>query len=1011
MGTPNKLGRRKDLIPIEEVAQALGITTPDGTCPFAAHDGFTVDAESNTWSCSVCGLDGNVVELAVRVLGVSQRHAKELLRAGPQALSPPSKMGPRRGQPPAVSSRQFLAPKFDPDLDDHDLLKHVVEFYHQTLVTNEEALTYLERRGLRDDSLIERFQLGLANRTIGYHIPEARRHLGGQLRSRLREIGVYRPTGREHLAGCLVIPIRHVEGHIVQLYGRRIGHGLRPSQARHLTLTSGPPNALWNVEALQADDTTVIVCEGVIDALTLVVNGFESVVSTLGPDAFIEAHVELFAEHGIERVIVAFDRDDDGEQGAQRAADLLLAHDIDPFRLVMPMGMDVSSFAKRSGNPGEALLQLVTAPRWMGEGDAPKLALPRCNQVEPEPIESADDNVDVFATDTDDDLGDVHDADLDDDEHAGHEIPALDEPALPDPEYDREQGDLTLVVDDRRWRVRGIQGNSSREVMRVNVLVTRAGFGTHVDSVDIFDSRSRKSFIAEAADELSVGDDLLRRDLGRLLLAAEDAQDLRLTESLSTEEVEQLSIKEREQAMRLLRDPRLLDRVLDDLHQLGIVGEDVNLKVAFLAATSRKLKRPLGIVIQSSSAAGKSSVMDAVLDLIPKEDRLVFSAMSAQSLYYLGGSNLKHKVLALAEDQGAKKASYSLKLLQSEGRISISSTGKDKGSGKFVAQEYVVQGPVALFITTTAIDIDNELANRCLVLCIDESPAQTAAIQRRQRHGRTLRGLLGGVDREAVLQLHRNAQRLLRPLVVTIPGVEQLGFSDLRVRARRDHAKWLGMIEAVALLHQHQRPVKTIDKSEGQVEFVEASTDDITTATELFNFIMGERIDDLPPMTQRMLLQLDELVQIEAENMGKDKSEFRFSRRLVRDRLGWGHTQSGVHLRRLADGEFIIAHPTKHGRGTVFELAYDGGVEPALEGPEITYDGEGDGAWTAHGRGMDGPWTGGVRGAASADMSADAKKKPILPGDDPQESQAGSVLDERRSRNTQTDSDVEEPAT
>ena len=997
---------------ITEIAKALGVPS-DGNCPLADHEGFQLDAKNDTWNCTTCDFEGDVLELVVGVLGVSQRHAEQLLRAGTQALSPPSKMGPKKGQAPAVTTRQLLSPTFDPDLKDHELLERVAEFYSNTLTNDgEKAIAYLERRGLRDDTIITKFKLGLSNRTMGYHIPEARRHLGARLRSRLRELGVYRSTGREHLAGSLVVPITNVEGQVIQLYGRRIGTGLRPNQARHLTLAGCAQKPLWNVDALKGNDTTIILCEAILDALTLVVNGFEAVVSVLGPNAFTDTHVELMAEHEITQVIVALDRDDDGQHGAHRAAALLRASGIEPFRLVLPIGMDVSEFARRAANPRQALLQLVKAPKWMGTGKGPQLVLPRFTTLSaPEFVEADEGTEDMFDLDlVDDDFEDVHQPDLEDDEPpAEHEIRNLDEPNLPKPEYDHEHDDLTLVIEDRRWRLRGINHNNSRQVMRVNALVTREGFGTHVDTIDIFSTRARKTFIAEAADELSLGDDLLRRDLGRLLLAAEDAQDLKLTAALSLDDREPISLKEREQAMGLLRGPNVLDRVLEDLHQIGIVGEDNNLRVAYLAATSRKLKRPLGIVIQSSSAAGKSSVMDAVLDLIPKEDRLMFSAMSAQSLYYLGGSNLKHKVLALAEEQGARKASYSLKLLQSEGRISISSTGKDKGTGRFKAQEYVVQGPVALFITTTSISLDDELANRCLVLCIDESPAQTAAIQRKQRHARTLSGLVGDDDREAILHVHRNAQRLLRPLRVAIPGVEDLSFTDLRVRARRDHAKWLGLIEASALLHQFQRVVRTIEVNDNVVEFVEANNTDITIATELFNVVMGERIDDLPPMTQRMLLQLDELVTVEAENMGKAKAEFRFSRRLVRDQLGWGHTQSGVHLRRLVEGEFLISHPTKHGRGSVFELAYDGGVDPALEGPHITYDGGMDGLSTAHGRGIDGPWTGGVRGADFSTNSRTSEDKLEPPGGDAQKSHTGRPSDEGHTRIPKTNSESKEP--
>ena len=76
--------------------------------------------------------------------------------------------------------------------------------------------------------------------------------------------------------------------------------------------------------------------------------------------------------------------------------------------------------------------------------------------------------------------------------------------------------------------------------------------------------------------------------------------------------------------------------------------------------------------------------MDAVLDLVPEEDRIHYSAMTGQSLFYLGEHDLKHKILGIAEEEGVRQASYALKLLQSQGELTIASTGKDPQTGKLV---------------------------------------------------------------------------------------------------------------------------------------------------------------------------------------------------------------------------------------------------------------------------------------------------------------------------------------
>ena len=122
--------------------------------------------------------------------------------------------------------------------------------------------------------------------------------------------------------------------------------------------------------------------------------------------------------------------------------------------------------------------------------------------------------------------------------------------------------------------------------------------------------------------------------------------------------------------------------------------------------------------------------MEAVLGFVPEEEREKYSALTGQSLFYFGeGKSLRHKILAIAEEEGAEKAGYALKLLQSEGELSIASTGKDPQTGRLVTQEYRVEGPVMIFLTTTAIEIDEELLNRCLVLTVDEGIADALWVQ------------------------------------------------------------------------------------------------------------------------------------------------------------------------------------------------------------------------------------------------------------------------------------------
>ena len=146
-----------------------------------------------------------------------------------------------------------------------------------------------------------------------------------------------------------------------------------------------------------------------------------------------------------------------------------------------------------------------------------------------------------------------------------------------------------------------------------------------------------------------------------------------------------------------------------------------------------RLSQPLAVLIQSSSAAGKTTLMDAALAFMPPEDQIKYSAMTGQSLYYMGETSLKHKILAIAEEEGVAQASYALKLLQSEGKLTLASTEKNSDSGRQQTQSYEVEGPVMMFLTTTSENPDPELQNRCITLRVNETPEQTAAIHQRQR--------------------------------------------------------------------------------------------------------------------------------------------------------------------------------------------------------------------------------------------------------------------------------------
>ena len=256
--------------------------------------------------------------------------------------------------------------------------------------------------------------------------------------------------------------------------------------------------------------------------------------------------------------------------------------------------------------------------------------------------------------------------------------------------------------------------------------------------------------------------------------------------------------------------------------------------------------------------------------------------------------------------------------------MTIASTGKDPTTGLLVTQEYRVEGPVMLFMTTTAIDLDEELMNRCLVLAVNESREQTKLIHEAQRQRETLAGMLANEDRQAILSVHRNAQGLLERLNVVNPYARQLSFLDDKTRTRRDHMKYLALIRAIALLHQHQRDIKTVEHRGQLVRYVEATAADIALANTLAREVLGRTLDELPPQTRRLLDILHVWVSSECSLKNLRRSDLRFGRRQMRAITGWGDTQTKVHLARLVELDYVIAHRVRWGAAFEYELLYDG---------------------------------------------------------------------------------------
>jgi DNA primase len=364
--------RIKREVSLVRLAEARGFELkPHGShyaihCPFHADDktpSLIITPEKNLFHCPACGAKGSPIDWVMKIEGVSMRHALELLANDLPHLSAES------SPPPKVVKRtqkQKLPSMLSASADHQTALRQVIDYYHETLKASPEALEYLERRGLKSPELIETFKLGYANRTLAYRLPPSKQQEGAEIRGRLKEIGILRESsGHEHFNGCLVAPVMDENGVITEVYGRKLlGKRLRKDCAQHLYLP-GPHEGIWNARAVKQSQE-IILCESLIDAMTFWVNGFRNVTTSYGTAGFTDELLALLVESGVEKVLIAYDRDEAGNVAAEKLAQRLNENGMDAYRVLFPKGMDANEYALQVKPAPKSLGLALRKAEWMG---------------------------------------------------------------------------------------------------------------------------------------------------------------------------------------------------------------------------------------------------------------------------------------------------------------------------------------------------------------------------------------------------------------------------------------------------------------------------------------------------------------------------------------------------------------------------------------------------------------------------------------------------------------------
>ena len=852
--TKEGIDRLKAANPLEVILADRGIELRKkgrvlvARCPFHEEKtaSFTVTASKGLYHCFGCGARGDVFGFITKRDKVGFPRAMEILarRAG---LDLKELMNEKPPKVNGLNGHGHEAPQIETAAVDtattRRLLGSVVEHYHRTFCERPDAQEYLKGRGLVDAELLKAWKVGYADGSLLKTISKT-----GEVRDGLVALGVITAEGRELMGGCVVLPIPDpISAAWINLYGRGV------KSDRHCYLP-GSLRGVFNFQAARAGEE-VILTESVIDACSFHQAGVRNSIPLYGINGFTSDHLDLLKREGVKRAVLALDNDEAGRRATDSIKERLTAAGIEARAVEWPDGVKdanevlVSWSAELLREIASGHRQAEALERGQGEGVPGVESFPLIDSV---PAVSA---------------------------------------TMPIPP--NKDGSILLSRHGLDFSARVQSTLLGR--LRVTVKVTR-GDSFHVDSIDLYASRARSEFAKKVEKVLSAEAAQVESALLSLIVECERVGEADAGDVVSPQP-EPMTEAERREAIAFLKRPDLLDEISRDIDALGYVGEDTNKRLVYLVAVSRKLDDPLSAIVMSQSGAGKSGLTEVIEKLTPAEDMVLLTRLTPQSLYYVEPGFLDRKLIIVEERHGSMEADYSIRVLQSRKKLIAAAPIKDPTTGNMRTKIFTVEARAAFIEATTAGSVNHENATRCFELSMDESPAQTLRIQKRQQIGRMRAGLTLRKQGEAIARKHWNAQRLLEPLPVVIPYADQITFPSSWMRTRRDHARFLNLIEVSAFLHQYQRGRDN--------EAIVASVADYATAYALAGEVLAETLGDLKKPLREALARIQAMATAEGG----------VSRRDIREALGLPDSTVRRWLAELVELEYLEVEAGKGGAG------------------------------------------------------------------------------------------------
>ncbi len=633
---------------------------------------------------------------------------------------------------------------------------------------------------------------------IGFCAYQVGKSWNKDLQANAEKLGLY------NIKSCLIFPTKNKQGQIASIYGRAVSDS---AKSKHFYLAGGFKGLYPKWPSSNAN--RIVMTESVIDAATLSQYIKEPVLALYGTNGFTKDHEQAIRELDVlEEVILFFDGDEAGKAAVEKYTTQLQ---------ILKSNLKISYVETPEGEDPNSLVQ----------------------SHEPEILQHLIDNRLFFSIDS-----------VNTDRHS------IEKKNTPNGKLDVNNPELILYHTDLLTiTILGGIKVTGLDRMRVTVKIEKLEHSHHLPvrhSLDLYHSKQVEQLVYKIAESLEISTSQAEKTVSDMTGALERYRQNKL-EQLKPKKTEKpaMTQAERAEAIKYLRNPKLLRNTLTDIAKSGIVGEKNNALIAYLAYTSRKREKPLHIMCLGASGTGKTYLQEKVSELIPEEDKIEITTLSDNALYYFGREELKHKLILIEDLDGAENVLYPLRELQTKRRITKTVTLKDnKGNLKTITLR--VEGPVSVSGCTTRERVYEDNANRCILLYIDTSSEQDKRIMTYQKSLSS--GKINHLEEHQITHKLKNVQRLLKPIKVVNPYADLIDLPDEVFKPRRTLLLLLSFIETITFYHQWQRSQR-LNEATGE-PFIESTIEDVEAAFSLLKEVLFSKSDELTKAARVFLEKL-----------------------------------------------------------------------------------------------------------------------------------------------------------